>query len=71
MKIGEKIKDLRIEKGISQADLAKNIGVSQKAIDFWERSINEPKCSYVMALVEFFELSFDEFFSEIDSPHKN
>jgi DNA-binding XRE family transcriptional regulator len=34
MKIGEKIKELRIEKGISQADLAKSIGVSQKAIDF-------------------------------------
>ena len=71
MKIGEKIKELRIEKGLSQADLAKNIGVSQKAIDFWERSVNEPKCSYVMALVEFFEITFDEFFSEIDPPHKN
>ena len=66
MKIGDKIKELRIEKGLSQADLAKNIGVSQKAIDFWERSVNEPKCSYVMALVEFFEITFDEFFSDIN-----
>ena len=69
MKIGEKIKELRIEKGISQAELAKYIGVSQKAIDFWERSINEPKIGYVMTLVAFFEISYDEFFAEIEKPN--
>ena len=66
MKIGEKIKELRIERGISQAQLAKHIGVSQKAVDYWERGINEPKASYVIALVRFFELSFDEFFCDIE-----
>ena len=45
--------------------LAKLIGVSQKAIDYWERNVNEPKASYIIALVKVFELSFDEFFSEI------
>ena len=66
MKIGERIKELRIEKALSQAELAKNIGVSQKAVDFWERSVNEPKIGYVMALVDFFDVSFDEFFTDID-----
>ena len=66
MKIGEKIKELRLERGMSQAQLAKQIGVSQKAVDYWERSVNEPKASYVVAFVRFFELSFDEFFNEID-----
>ncbi len=65
MKIGEKIKELRIEKGFSQMQLAKMIGVSQKAIDYWERNVNEPKASYIITLVKVFELSFDEFFSEI------
>lgn len=69
MKIGERIKELRIEKALSQAELAKNIGVSQKAVDFWERSVNEPKIGYVMALVDFFDVSFDEFFADIDRPH--
>ena len=68
MKIGERIKELRIEKALSQAELAKNIGVSQKAVDFWERSVNEPKIGYVMALVDFFDVSFDEFFADIDKP---
>ncbi len=66
MSIGEKIKELRIEKGLSQMQLGKVIGVSQKAIDYWERNVNEPKASYIIALVKTFDISFDEFFTEID-----
>ena len=65
MRLGERIKELRLEKEISQATLGKAIGVSQKAIDFWERSVNEPKASYIIAIVVFFEISFDEFFNDI------
>jgi len=66
MKIGEKIKELRIENNLSQMQFAKKIGVSQKAIDYWERSVNEPKSSYIIAMVKFFGVSFDEFFSDIE-----
>ena len=65
MKIGDKIKELRIEKGYSQMQLAKIIGVSQKAVDYWERNVNEPKASYIIALVNTFDLTFDEFFIDI------
>lgn len=65
MKIGDKIKELRIEKGYSQMQLAKIIGVSQKAVDYWERNVNEPKASYIIALVNTFDLTFDEFFMDI------
>lgn len=60
MKIGEIIKELRTERGLSQAALAREIGVSQKAVDYWERGINEPKASYIVALAEFFGVSSDE-----------
>ena len=63
---GAKIKELRLEKSISQAELAKQIGVSEKAIDYWERSINEPKIGYVILLVKFFDISFDEFFENVE-----
>lgn len=66
MSIGEKIKELRIERGLSQASLGKIIGVSQKAIDYWERSVNEPKVSYIILLVKAFDLTYEEFFIEID-----
>ncbi len=66
MSIGEKIKELRTEKGLSQMQLGKIVGVSQKAIDYWERNVNEPKACYIISLVKAFDVSFDEFFSEID-----
>ncbi len=66
MKIGEKIKELRIENNLSQSKLANAIEVSQKAIDFWERSINEPKASYIIKLVKFFNLTFNEFFEDVE-----
>ena len=69
MKIGERIKELRTEKGYSQMQLGKAIGVSQKAVDYWERSINEPKASYIIALVKTFDVTFDEFFAEITESH--
>ena len=64
--VGKKIKELRIEKGLSQMQLGKLIGVSQKAVDYWERSVNEPKASYIVALVKTFGVSYDEFFESVE-----
>ena len=66
MSIGEKIKELRLERGLSQLNLGKLIGVSQKAIDYWERNVNEPKASYIISIVKAFDISFDEFFSDVN-----
>jgi len=57
--IGETIKELRKERDMSQEQLAKEIGVSQKAIDYWERGENEPKASYIIRLADFFDVSAD------------
>ena len=46
--------------------LAKLISVSQKAVDYWERSVNEPKASYIIRLVKVFEISFDAFFEDVE-----
>ena len=51
--------ELRTEKNLSQQKLAKLIGVTQKAIDFWEKGINEPKASYIIKLANFFEVTTD------------
>lgn len=66
MKIGEKIKEFRIDNDLSQMQLAKLIGVSQKAVDYWERNVNEPKASYIIALVKTFGITYDEFFADIN-----
>ena len=57
--IGEVIKELRAEKKLSQQKLAEAVGVSQKAIDYWERGVNEPKASYIVKLADFFDVSAD------------
>ena len=48
--LGETIKSLRIEKGLTQPQLAKLVGVSNGMISIWENNINEPKASYLKAL---------------------
>lgn len=59
MKIGDRIKELLKEKNFSQSQLARRIGVSQKAVDYWELGTNEPKASYIVKLAELFEVSAD------------
>ena len=58
-KISSRIYELRKDACISQAELAKQIGASQKAIDFWEKDINEPKASFVASLAKYFGVSAD------------
>lgn len=57
--IAARIKELRLEKGLSQAQLGAKIGVSQKAVDYWEREVNEPKAGYIIKLAQYFEVSAD------------
>ena len=66
VKIGDKIRELRLEKGLSQLQLGKMIGASQKAVDYWERSVNEPKSCYIIALVKVFDISYDDFFENVE-----
>lgn len=54
-----RLKELRIENNLSQMKLAEQIGVTQKAIDFWEKGINEPKASYIIKLAKFFGVTSD------------
>ena len=66
MKFKERLKELRLEKSLSQSQLAKQIGVTQKAIDFWEKGINEPKASYLFALAQFFGVPSDYLLGLVD-----
>ena len=66
MSIGSKIKEVRLERNMTQAQLGALIGVSQKAVAFWESESNEPKAFYIVKLVRALEMTFDEFFEDID-----
>ena len=48
--LSRRIKELREEHFLSQKALAQRVGVTQKAIDFWEKGQNEPKATYLKHL---------------------
>lgn len=55
----ERLKELRIEKGIGQTELAKAINVSKGIISLWENNLREPKLSNLIVLAKYFGVSID------------
>lgn len=54
------LKQLRTESGITQAQLAKEIGVVQGTIYFWENGTNEPTATYLVRLAKFFKVDCEQ-----------
>lgn len=52
MNIGERITMLRKEKDISQAALAKGLGVSRQAVSKWEQGVSSPDTVKLIQLAE-------------------
>ena len=59
MKIGDKIIALRKEKGWSQVQFAKKMGISLSAFGRWERNENLPDAGDVRKMAEFFGVTTD------------
>lgn len=55
----ERIKELRILKGLSQKDLAKILGCNQTAVGKYERGQLEPNINLLNILANFFGCSID------------
>lgn len=62
--LGERIKELRKGKGISQEELAFELEVSRQTIHKWENNITQPSTEKLKMLSTFFEVSPNLFFSE-------
>ncbi len=63
--IGDNIRALRINKGLSQTEFAKIAGVSQSAISAWERGESTPHAQNVQSIIEAIpELVPDDIMSE-------
>ena len=62
--IGSNIKYLRKQKGLTQDELAKNIGIKRAVIGSYEENRASPKLSVLKDLAVFFDVSMDELASE-------
>ena len=60
MTIGERIKELRKSKGMSQEDLALKLNVSRQAVQKWESDVNEPNLLTLKLLSTYLDVSIDE-----------
>ncbi len=56
---GERLKELRNYRNLSQMQLSELTGISQSAIAKWELHKTEPTASAIVALAEFFNESSD------------
>ena len=61
-----KIKELRAEKGLTQAQLAEIVGVNQTAIGKYERGELEPNLQTLIKLSQFFQVSVDYIIGNAD-----
>lgn len=59
MDIAQRIQDLRKEKGLTQEELADQIGVSRQAVSKWESAQSLPEYDKLILLSDFFEVSTD------------
>ena len=66
MKFGERLKELRSEKSLSQMELSKATGISQSAIAKWELGKTEPTASAITTLADFFGESTDYLLGRYD-----
>ena len=57
--IADRIKTLREKRGITQAELAKQLGVTRSGVNAWEMGISVPSTQYIVELAQFFNVSTD------------
>ena len=60
IKIGEFLKELRKEKGLTQEQLAEQFNVSRRSVSRWETGKNMPDISLLVEIAEFYDTSIPE-----------
>ena len=58
--ISESLTELRLNKGLSQLQLAKLTGLKQQSISRWEKGDNLTNILDCIKLADFYEISLDE-----------
>lgn len=71
MTLGEKIKKLRGEKGLTQKELADEVHVTFQTVSKWEKDENEPDVATLRELSKIFSCSMDYLLSQSEEDEKN
>ena len=57
----QKIKSLRMSKGLSQKELSRLLGISDRAISKWELGYAQPSANHLIAMAQIFGVGIEEF----------
>lgn len=57
---GKRLKSLRKEAGLTQQEIAQEIGVTRRIIDYYERESKQPPAYFLIGLARAFKMSVDE-----------
>lgn len=68
MNFATTIRNLRIERGLSQMDLAKALKISQSSIALWESGERSPRFASVKKLADFFRVPVSAFAADQVQP---
>ena len=58
---GKKLKELRLEKGLSQKELGKIFNVCNQTVSFWETGSREPDFDTLKNLAAIFDVTINDF----------
>ncbi len=56
----QKLKDLRMEKGLTQKQLAQVLETTDDSIYSWERGRSQPSLEMLREIADYFQVSLDE-----------
>lgn len=61
---GKRLKELRLEKGLSQQKLGEIFGFCNQTVSFWENGSREPDLDTLLTIAHYFEVSLEELLEE-------
>ena len=60
MEFGKRLRELRENRGLTQDELAKELGVTKGAVSNWEKNVRKPKSTEMMeAIADFFNVDMN------------
>lgn len=63
MDLGQRLKQLRTEKHLSQETVAFELNISRQAVAKWENNVSKPSTANLMAICDLYGISLDELIS--------
>ena len=70
MEYYEKLKELRVQSGMSQDDLAEKLHVARQTVSKWEQGVNEPDIYTLKQYAAIFNVSLDELLGDVEKTGK-